>query len=166
MGWAGIYWIRDFIMKIGVISDTHARHYSQLPQNLLKALEKVDLIVHAGDIVTMDVIRGLETVAPVKGVCGNMDLPEVRLAFPEKLLIELGGRKIGVMHGSGGPAGLENLVTQAFDGVDIIIFGHSHIAVNKVLDGINLFNPGSAGNSYGVLELGERVSGKIIRDYF
>ncbi|MCX5996817.1 MAG: metallophosphoesterase family protein [Chloroflexi bacterium] len=65
-------------MKIGVISDTHARNYSQLPQNLLKALEKVDLIVHAGDIVTMDVIRGLETVAPVKGVCGNMDLPEVR----------------------------------------------------------------------------------------
>ena len=112
-------------MKIGVISDTHARHCSQLPQNLLKALEKVDLIVHAGDIVTMDVIRGLETVAPLKGVCGNMDLPEVRMAFPEKLVLELEGRKIAVMHGSGGPAGLENLVTQAFPEVDIIIFGHS-----------------------------------------
>ena len=166
MGHAGIYWIRDFIMKIGVISDTHVRHCSQLPQNLLKALEKVDLIVHAGDIVTMDVIHGLEMVAPVKGVCGNMDLPEVRAAFPEKLLIELGGRKIGVMHGSGGPSGLENLVMQAFDGVDIIIFGHSHIAVNKVLDGVNLFNPGRAGDSYGILELGEIVSGKIIRAYY
>jgi putative phosphoesterase len=76
-------------MKIGVISDTHARHCSQLPQNLLQALEKVDLIVHAGDIVTMDVIRGLEMVAPVKGVYGNMDLPEVRLAFPQKLVLEL-----------------------------------------------------------------------------
>jgi len=153
-------------MKIGVISDTHARHCSQLPQNLLKALEKVDLIVHAGDIVTMDVIRGLETVAPVKGVCGNMDLPEVRLAFPEKLVIEIGGRKIGVMHGSGGPAGLENLVTQAFPEVDIIIFGHSHIAVNKMLAGIKLFNPGSAGDSYGILELAEIVSGKIVRAYY
>jgi hypothetical protein len=154
------------MMKIGVISDTHARHCSQLPQNLLKALEKVDLIVHAGDIVTMDVIRGLETVAPVKGVCGNMDLPEVRLAFTEKLVIEIGGRKIGVMHGSGGPAGLENLVRQAFPEVDIIIFGHSHIAVNKTLDGVKLFNPGSAGDSYGILELAEIVSGKIIRAYY
>jgi len=153
-------------MKIGVISDTHARHCSQLPQNLLKALEKVDLIVHAGDIVTMDVIRGLEMVAPVKGVCGNMDLPEVRLAFPQKLVLELEGRKIAVMHGSGGPAGLENLVTQEFQGVDIIIFGHSHIAMNKVLDRIHLFNPGRAGDSYGILELGEIVSAKIIRAYY
>jgi hypothetical protein len=153
-------------MKIGVISDTHARHFSQLPQNLLKALEKVDLIVHAGDIVTMDVIRGLETVAPLKGVCGNMDLPEVRLAFPEKLVIDIAGRKIGVMHGSGGPAGLEMLVMQSFPEADIIIFGHSHIAVNKMLDGIKLFNPGSARDSYGLLELGETVSGKIIRAYY
>ena len=153
-------------MKIGVISDTHARHCSQLPQNLLKALEKVDLIIHAGDIVTMDVIRGLEQVAPLKGVCGNMDLPEVRMAFPEKLALELAGRKIAVMHGSGGPAGLENLVTQAFTGADIIIFGHSHLEVNKVLDGIHLFNPGSAANSYGILDLGEKATARIIRDYY
>jgi hypothetical protein len=156
----------DFPMKIGVISDTHARHCSQLPQELLRALGKVDLIIHAGDIVTMDVIRGLEQVAPLKGVCGNMDLPEVRIAFPEKLVLELEGKKIAVMHGSGGPAGLENLVTQAFPGVDIIIFGHSHVEVNKVLDGIHLFNPGSAANSYGILELGEKAGARIIRDYY
>lgn len=153
-------------MKIGVISDTHARNSSQLPQNLLKALEKVDLIVHAGDIVTMDVIRGLEAVAPVQGVCGNMDLPEVRAALPEKRWIELAGCKIGVMHGSGGPAGLETLVMQAFGGADIVIFGHSHIAVNKVLGGTILFNPGSAGDSYGILELGETVNARIIRAYY
>lgn len=153
-------------MKIGVISDTHARNCSQLPQNLLKAMENVDLILHAGDIVTMDVIRGLEMVAPLKGVFGNMDLPEVRLAFPEKMVLELEGRKIGVMHGRGGPAGLENLVTQSFPGVDIIIFGHSHMEVNKVVDGIHLFNPGSAVNSYGILELGETVGVKIIRGYY
>jgi hypothetical protein len=153
-------------MKIGVISDTHARHCSQLPQELLRALGKVDLIIHAGDIVTMDIIRGLEQAAPLKGVCGNMDLPEVRIAFPEKLVLELEGKKIAVMHGSGGPAGLENLVTQAFPGVDIIIFGHSHVEVNKVLDGIHLFNPGSAANSYGILELGEKAGARIIRDYY
>ena len=153
-------------MKIGVISDTHARHISQLPQNLLKALEKVDLILHAGDIVAMDVIRGLEMVAPVKGVCGNMDLPEVRVAFPEKQTLVLEGWKIGVMHGSGGPAGLENLVMRSLPGVDIIIFGHSHMEVNKVFDGVHLFNPGSAANSYGILDLGEAAGAKIVRGYY
>jgi len=153
-------------MKIGVISDTHARHFAQLPQNLARALQKVDLIVHAGDIVTMDVIRGLETVAPVKGVFGNMDLPEVRVAFPEKLVLELEGRKIGVMHGSGGPAGLENLVMQAFPGVDIIIFGHSHMSLKKSVNGVLLFNPGRAEDSYGILEVGETVSGTLFKEYF
>jgi len=81
-------------------------------------------------------------------------------------VLELEGRKIGVMHGRGGPAGLEKLVTQAFPGVDIIIFGHSHMEVNKLLDGIHLFNPGCAAKSYGILELGEKADAKIIRGYY
>lgn len=155
-------------MKIGVISDTHARHHSELPQNLLRGLEKVDLIIHAGDIVTMDVVRGLEALAPVKGVCGNMDLPEVRVALPEVLELELEGRRIRVLHGNGGPGGLEERVMQQLNSADIIIFGHSHVPLNQHRkDGVMLFNPGSARDSYGLLELdGQGVSGRIIRDYY
>ncbi|MDD5398664.1 MAG: metallophosphoesterase family protein, partial [Dehalococcoidia bacterium] len=75
------------MIRIGVISDTHMRHFSQLPQELVRVLGTVDLIVHAGDIVTMDVIQGLQTLAPVQGVCGNMDLPEVRVNLPQQQLI-------------------------------------------------------------------------------
>jgi len=154
------------MIRIGVISDTHVRHFSQLPQELVRVLGKVDLIVHAGDIVTMDVIRGLQTLAPVYGVCGNMDLPEVKVNFPENQLLELEGKKIGIAHGSGGPAGLENRVLQLFPGADAVIFGHSHIGTNNSINGVMLFNPGRADESYGLLEIGEIISGKIIREYY
>lgn len=153
-------------LRIGVISDTHVRFFAELPQNLVKALSTVDLIIHAGDIITMDVIKGLETLAPVKGVCGNMDYPEVRVALPEKQIIEIEGKKIGVVHGRGGPSTLELSVLQLFDSVDVIVFGHSHIATNKIVNGVLLFNPGSARDSYGVLSVEENTEGKIIRGYY
>jgi len=154
------------MVRIGVISDTHARHFTQLPQELVRILGKVDLIVHAGDIVTMDVIRGLQTLAPVHGVCGNMDLPEIRVSFPEKQVLELEGKRIGIVHGSGGPAGLESRVLQLFPGADAVIFGHSHIGANDSINGVLLFNPGRADESYGLLEVGEAISGKIVRAYY
>jgi hypothetical protein len=153
------------MLRIGVISDTHVRHFAQLPKELIRVLGKVDLIVHAGDVVTMDVIRGLQTLAPVQGVCGNMDLPEVRVSFPEKQLLELEGKKIGIVHGSGGPAGLESRVLQLFPGADVVIFGHSHINTNGSINGVLLFNPGRADESYGLLEVDETISGSIVRAY-
>jgi putative phosphoesterase len=152
-------------MKIGVISDTHARHFSELSPNLVQALSKVDLIIHAGDIVTMDVVRGLETLAAVTGVCGNMDFPEVRAAFPDRHTREVLGKKIGIVHGSGGPWKLEERVAQLFPGFDVVIFGHSHLALNKTVAGTLLFNPGCARDSYGLLEIGERIGGVIRADY-
>jgi putative phosphoesterase len=154
------------MLRIGVISDTHARHFTQLPKELIRMLGTVDLIVHAGDIVTMDVVQGLQTLAPVHGVCGNMDLPEVRVYLPEKQVLELEGKKIGIVHGSGGPAGLENRVLQLFPGADAVIFGHSHIGANASINGVMLFNPGRADESYGLLEVGETISGKIVRAYY
>jgi uncharacterized protein len=153
------------MVRIGVISDTHARYFTQLPKELINVLGKVDLIVHAGDIVTMDVIHGLRTLAPVQGVCGNMDLPEVRVSFSEKQLLEVEGKKLGIVHGSGGPAGLESRVLQLFPGADVVIFGHSHISMNSSINGVLLFNPGCADESYGLLEVGETISGGIIRAY-
>ena len=153
-------------MKIGVISDTHVRRFDELPRNLVTVLAKTDLIIHAGDITTVDVIRGLERLAPVKGVCGNMDLPEVKVIFPEQQLIEVAGKQIGVVHGSGGPWMIEKRIRQLFKGVDAIVFGHSHEAFNNVVEGALLFNPGRASNSYGLLELGEGIEAKIVEGYY
>ncbi|MBN1375845.1 MAG: metallophosphoesterase family protein [Dehalococcoidia bacterium] len=153
-------------MKIGVISDTHARFFSELPRNLVKALSAVDLIIHAGDVISLDVIHGLETLAPVKAVCGNMDYPEVRAVLPEREIFEAAGRKIGITHGRGSPPILEVNAPRLFSGVDVTIFGHTHIAFNKVIGGVLLFNPGSARDSYGILDLGDTIETKIFRGYF
>lgn len=150
-------------MKLLVISDTHARHISELAPNLLRALSRTELIVHAGDFVTLEVIRGLETLAPVKGVCGNRDTSEVRQILPERDTLELSGRRIGIVHGSGGPWGLEDRVRLLFPGFDAVIFGHSHRALNRRIAGALLFNPGSAQDSYGLLEITEgEIRGSII----
>ena len=47
-------------MKIGVISDTHARSLSDIPAEIVRALAAVDLIIHAGDIVHADVLAALK----------------------------------------------------------------------------------------------------------
>ncbi len=153
-------------MKIGVISDTHVRQFSELPQNLVQALSQVDLILHAGDVVAMDVIRGLESLAPVKGVYGNMDLAEIRTVFPQKEVLDIEGKKIAIVHGSGGPWDLAERVGQLFTNVDAIIFGHSHRALNKVSGSVLYFNPGRASDSYGILEVGKEIVGIIHEDYY
>ena len=153
-------------MKIGVISDTHVRNFAELPHNLISALSSVDLIIHAGDIVALDVIRGLESLAPVKGVYGNMDLPEIRTVFPQKEVLDIEGKKIAIVHGSGGPWDLAQRVGELFTGVDAIIFGHSHRAFNKVIGRVLFFNPGTARDSYGLLEVGKEIMGTIREDYY
>ena len=151
-------------MKLAVISDTHARYFSELSHELVRGISSADLIVHGGDIVTMDLVEGLEGLAPVAAVCGNMDYAEVRLALPEKRTLELPGRRVGVVHGSGGPWGLRERVGSLFPEFDAVIFGHSHAAFNKTVGGTLFFNPGSARDSYGLLEITEQgMSGRIVR---
>ena len=80
-------------MKIGVISDTHGL----VRPEVYKAFEGVDLILHAGDIGTMDVIIELEAIAPVKAVAGNVDVG-LRDKFKEKIKFELNSRAFHLQH--------------------------------------------------------------------
>ena len=149
-------------MKIGVLSDTHASSFAQLHERILTALAEVDLIVHAGDFVAKDVLDGLKQLGEVKAVWGNMDSDEIKRILPEKELLKLEGRKIGIIHGWGSPHGIDDRVGNEFSGVDIIIYGHSHYAQNETKNGVFFFNPGQARNSFGILTIGAEVSGEII----
>ncbi len=161
-------------MKIGVIADTHIPDRSKvIPDKILKDFKDADMIIHAGDLVDLEVLRQLESICPdVKAVYGNMDPYEVRKELPEKEIIKAGNHKIGVMHGSGSPVKLIELMAQVFkdDGVDIIIFGHSHTGFNEKIGNILFFNPGSATdkilsayNSYGIIEINGNVQARIIK---
>ena len=150
-------------MKMGVISDTHMRSHEEIPPAMVRALSNVDLIVHAGDIVTLEVLEGLRRLGEVKAVRGNMDSDEIKSLLPEKELIEIAGRKIGITHGSGGPWGIQHRVRGLFDDVDVIIYGHSHEAKNEQIGGILFFNPGVGRKSLGILTIEKGVKGEIIK---
>lgn len=161
-------------MKIGVISDTHIPESARcLPGAVYEVFRDADLILHAGDAVEFSVIHDLETIAPVKAVCGNMDRFRNQGLLPDRRVVSAGGCRIGLTHGWGAPAGIEDHVLRLFHGEDVqaVVFGHTHRALNAMLGDVLLFNPGSACghvsggcHSVGVLTVsGGAVTGEIIR---
>jgi putative phosphoesterase len=149
-------------MKIGVVSDTHATSFTQLPEQILHTLAEVDLIIHTGDFITRDVLDGLKRLGKVKAVQGNMDSEELKRILPEKEILVIEGKRIGIIHGWGSPHGIDDRVGGMFEDVDIIVYGHSHYSQNEVKRGILFFNPGRAKNSFGILTVDREVRGEII----
>jgi hypothetical protein len=161
-------------MKIGVIADTHIPDRAKdIPQQILETFKGMDMVIHAGDFVDLSILNKLKTVCrDVKAVWGNMDPYEVRKQLPEKEIVGIGNYKIGIMHGYGPPNKLIDLLTEIFkeENINIIIFGHSHSAVNEKRGNILYFNPGSPTdrifalyNSYGIIEINDKIKARIIR---
>lgn len=155
------------IFRIGVLSDTHMpRMAKKLPHELLKGLQSVDLIIHAGDWSNESVYEALQEIAPVEGVAGNADSEGIieRFGLSKLLLIE--GCRFGIVHGHGTKGTTESRALNTFvdEKVDCIIFGHSHIPVIKQIGDVLLFNPGSPTDkrrqshfSYGIIELNNGI---------
>jgi len=150
-------------LRIGVISDTHVRTVSEIPEPVRAALAEVALIVHAGDFTESAVLEGLKALGEVRAVCGNMDSSELKRMLPEKELFVVNGKKVGLTHGSGGPWGITERIRQTFGDVDIIIFGHSHEPCHQYLQGSLLFNPGQARDSFGLLTIDDEIRAEIVR---
>lgn len=148
------------------------RRGKAFPVALIAGLRCADLIIHAGDINKDYVIYELEEFASVEYVLGNNDNEDDWLKAERKKVISLGDCNIGIIHGNGDKGTTLQRVQEAFKGqnVDCVIFGHSHIPMNEVIEGVLYFNPGSPTDkrrqekySYGILTVDEgRVSGKII----
>lgn len=161
----------DLSLTIGVLSDTHIPKVGKdLPEPLLKRFQQVDLIIHAGDLINLEVIDLLSTLAPVHGVCGNMDPVEVKQVLPNRLTLSLEGVNIGVTHGWGPSEGLIQRIRPLFPECQGIIFGHSHQPICQWVDGIFFLNPGSPTdkrfspeNSFAILTIeGMKIQGEII----
>jgi len=147
-----------------VLSDTHVSSLENIPKKIIDSLSAVDLIIHAGDFTTMEVLTGLKQLGEVKAVQGNMDSYELKNVLPVREILEIGNKRIGITHGSGSPWRIEHRVRKIFDQeqVDIIVYGHSHQSQNKVIEGVLFFNPGKATSSFGILTIEENVKGEII----
>ena len=144
-------------MRLGVISDTHG----MLRAEVLEAFEKVDHILHGGDVGTWDVLLDLQALAPVTAVYGNVDGPELREKLPDVATIRLDGFDIVVTHGDQFGTPTPATLHQAFPRADIIVFGHTHRPLLELVDKtVTVMNPGGAGAarfnlkpSIGIMEL-------------
>jgi hypothetical protein len=157
-------------IRVGVLSDTHLHRVTpELMAIYDQYLSKVDLIMHAGDFISPALVSFLSK-REFHGVHGNMDPLEIKTRLPEKKVIPVGAYRIGLVHGWGPSEGLESRVWDEFNDVDVIVYGHSHKAVNHMREGVLVFNPGTATgyalagtHSIGLLECGEVVQGDIIQ---
>src|SRR4030042_987808 len=157
-------------MKIGVLSDTHLREPNTEFKKIINAyFKEVNKIRHAGDFVDWSVPEYLSSKKELIAVYGNMDPPEIRKAFPQKRTFELEGFRIGLIHGGGPPFGIESKIKEEFEDVDAIVYGHTHIPAHHQLKDIFFFNPGSPTRplihrpTLGILHIGEKIEGEIIR---
>lgn len=132
-------------MRLGVIADTHLRGTKALPVACVEILRTTDLIVHAGDVVSLAVLRALESIGPrVVAVHGNVDEPDLRALLPERATVEVEGRRLGIVHDAGAARGRLERLRQLFPTADAVVFGHSHVPLHETgIDGFQIFNPGS-----------------------
>jgi len=157
--------------KIAVISDTHIpKAAADLPPALYDELAKVDLILHAGDFVEMALLKKLRDIAPTRAVHGNMDMNDLKVTLPDKEIIKVEKFKIGLIHGYGPPGMLVETISKEFRKVDCIVFGHSHTPMSQIIKKTLFFNPGTPTdkifapyNTFGILEVGDSIEGKIVK---
>jgi len=151
-------------VRIAVLADTHVHKLEHLPKRITDTLSTVDLIIHAGDFTDVQLLKELKRLREVKAVQGNMDSIELKTMLPVKEIVEVGNKRIGITHGSGGPWGIEERVRKVFesDRINVIVYGHSHQSRNNVINGILFFNPGKATNSFGILTIDGEAKGEVI----
>ena len=101
-------------------------------------------MLHAGDLLTPDVLHELQGFAPTYAVLGNNDVGLVGL-LPEQRVVDIDGVRVAMIHDAGPRAGREARLHRRFPDAAVVVFGHSHAPVNACgIDGQLLFNPGSA----------------------
>jgi hypothetical protein len=132
-------------VQIAVISDTHMpRGTRRLPDACIARLRAADLIIHAGDLISLEVLNELKRYAPVKAVHGNVDEAAVQAALPAAATVRAEGVRIAVVHDSDSARGRLARLRSRFPDADAVIFGHSHIPLHeRADDGFQIFNPGS-----------------------
>ncbi|HEY0832037.1 MAG TPA: metallophosphoesterase family protein [Candidatus Dormibacteraeota bacterium] len=146
---------------VGVVADTHCPEFlDRLPERIFKVMRGAQLIVHAGDVNGASTLDELATIAPVEAVRGDHDRDLTTLPASRELTVE--GKRVVVVHGNRSHwieephtllwtlslgyfrphAGLPRSLRRRFPDADVIIFGHTHRAHMRRVDGVLLFNPG------------------------
>jgi putative phosphoesterase len=133
------------VIRALVLADTHIKpgRARRLPDAVYEELDHVDVILHAGDVLTRHLLDELGAFAPVHAVLGNNDDDLVGV-LPETLQLDLAGVRVAMVHETGATKGRAARVHRRFPDAAIVIYGHSHQPNDELgVDGQRLFNPGS-----------------------
>lgn len=130
-------------LRLGVVSDTH----DWVDPALAGLFERVDFILHAGDIIGPEVLEQLKALAPVRAVRGNNDAGDWAQALPAARIERFLEVPVLVIHILGTveePALGVRFLLEA-EKPRVVVSGHSHQGLISVKGGVLFFNPGSAG---------------------
>jgi uncharacterized protein len=132
-------------MRLAILSDTHLpRGRRTIPADCLRQCRDADAILHAGDLVDASVLELLRSLGPpVHAVHGNVDSAGVRAILPERLELDVGGVRLGMVHIPGPATGRLARLRAAFPGAAAVVFGHTHTPEHAESGGFQIFNPGS-----------------------
>jgi len=162
--------------RILALSDTHIPTAADsLPAIIEEEAKRSDYCLHAGDFVSYSVLETLSSFKKTYGVYGNMDQEMITKELPEQQILKFEDVTLSLTHGAGHPANLisyiQNKFSERSEKIDIFVFGHSHRATDKEVEGKIYFNPGSptdkvfaAYRSYGILEInGAEIKRRIVK---
>lgn len=132
-------------LRLLILADTHVPTRAKgLPAQVWEHVASADVVIHAGDWITPDLLDELEQRSSrLVGVWGNNDGTELRGRLPEVARVELAGMRWGVVHETGAKARREERMRAAYPDLDVLVFGHSHIPWDTEHEGLRLLNPGS-----------------------
>ena len=157
--------------KILIVSDTHRKNENYM--KVLQKLGKVDMVIHLGDIEGSEYTIQEAAGCPVEMVAGNDDFFS---NLPSEKTLQIGKYCVMITHGHRYyiSMGNEMLKKEAVaQGVDIVMYGHTHKpSLTQEADLITL-NPGSVAYprqegrrpSYMVMELDEGGKVDISQEY-
>ena len=136
------------VTRLLLVSDTHVpARARRVPDDVWRAVDAADVVVHAGDWVDVATLDAFEDrAAQLVGVFGNNDGPGLRVRLPEVARVVVEGVRVAVVHETGAAEGRSRRVDARFadDRPDLLVFGHSHIPWDALTPGgTRLLNPGS-----------------------
>jgi putative phosphoesterase len=132
-------------MMVAAIADTHLpRGKRRLPDRCLELLASVEVLIHAGDFVSLEALRELESIGtPLYAVHGNSDEMAVRRLLPAEREVDLAGHRIAIIHDPGPRRGRLKRLRGRYPAADVVVFGHTHVPQHERAAGFQIFNPGS-----------------------
>ena len=134
--------------NILIIGDTHISSFKDLPKKILQFIKESNWVIHVGDYTSKNIVEGFTRLKAnyFKGVYGNSDPLVIRKLLPPKIVIEISGIRLGIIHPeSGGPETfLKKRIIKEFKdhNVDVIAYGHTHEAEIQRVGKTLLVNPG------------------------